>query len=137
MIAKTVTYTDYEGNERTETLYFHLSQTELALMQSSEAGGFDKVLRKMIETQDESKLIPMFRDIILKSYGEKSNDGRRFVKSEELSEEFSQTAAFDQLFMELATNTDEMVKFVNGLLPKDLAARVAKNPEVANLMPLA
>jgi len=116
MIKKTVTYTDYDGVERTETFYFNLSQAELLEMEFSASGGFTKMIEKLIETKDAPRIMSIFKEMLLKSYGEKSADGRRFIKSTELSTEFSQTPAYEKLFVELATNADSATEFVNGLV---------------------
>ena len=130
MIKKTVTYTDYDGVERTETFYFHLSEAELLEMEFSASGGFTKMIEKLIETKDAPRIMGIFKDILLKSYGEKSADGRRFIKSEELSTEFSQTPAYTKLFVELATDADAATEFVNGLVEGN-NARPAEPPVVA------
>lgn len=117
MIKKTVTYTDYDGNERTEDFYFHLNKAELMEMQLSTTGGFENKIRQIIAAQDTPELIKIFKELILKSYGVKSPDGKRFIKSEELSTEFTQTEAYSILFMELAQNADAAAKFVNGVIP--------------------
>lgn len=116
MITKTVTYTDYDGNERTEKFYFHLSEAELLEMEFSASGGFTKMIEKLIETKDAPRIMAIFKDMLLKSYGEKSADGRRFIKSAQLSTEFSQTPAYTKLFVELATDSDAATEFVNGLV---------------------
>ena len=118
MLKKTITYTDYDGVERTEDFFFNLSKAELAEMELSNHGGMEKLLQQIAVTQDRKRLIDLFKDIILRSYGEKSMDGRRFIKSKELSEAFSQTEAYSELFMQLATNSDVASSFINGILPK-------------------
>lgn len=117
MLKKTMTYTDYNGNTRTEDFYFNLSKAELAEMDLSTEGGLDAYINKIIKAQDVSSLISIFKELILKSYGEKSADGRRFIKSKEISDGFSQTEAYSDLFMDLATNTDSATAFVNGITP--------------------
>lgn len=119
MLKKTITYVDYEDNERTEDFYFNLSNAELAEMELSAEGGLEKIIRKIIAEQRVDELVKIFKDLILNSYGEKSLDGRRFVKSKELSTAFSQTEAYSDLFIELATNEEAATAFVNGLMPKD------------------
>lgn len=119
MLPKTITYTDYNGVERTETFYFNLNKAELAEMQVAKVGGLDAMLQKIIETQDIPGIADIFKKIILKSYGEKSADGKRFIKSEELSTAFSQTEAYSELYMELATDADKASQFVNGIIPKE------------------
>lgn len=124
MIAKTISYTDYDDNERTETFYFHLSKAELTEMELSTEGGLEKAIKKIISEQKIEELVKIFKGLILKSYGEKSPDGRRFVKSEELTAEFTQTEAYSVLFMELATDDVAAIEFIEGLMPKGLEASV-------------
>lgn len=117
MLKKTITYEDYDGNKRTEDFYFNLSKAEIMEMEMGVSGGMTQMLNRIIAEQDSEKIIKTFKEIILKAYGEKSPDGKRFIKSEELSTAFSQTEAFSQLFMELATDADAAAKFVNGIIP--------------------
>lgn len=117
MLKKTITYTDYDGNKRTEDFYFNLSKAEVAEMEMSAEGGLTKTLEKIVAEQDGKRIIEMFKDLILKAYGEKSLDGKRFIKSKELSEAFSQTEAYSELFMELAMNAEASAAFVNGIIP--------------------
>lgn len=117
MLKKTITYTDYNGNTRTEDFYFNLTKAEIMEMQLSTNGGLDVMIKKIIDSQDAPSIIKIFKELILKAYGEKSDDGKRFVKSKEISEGFAQTEAYSQLFMELATDTDAASKFVNGIVP--------------------
>ena len=120
MLKKTIKFNDYNGVEREETYYFNLSKAEIMEMEMSTTGGFTEMLEKIIEAQDVPSIIKIFKNIILKAYGEKSPDGKRFIKSEELSTAFSQTEAYSVLFMELATNAEEAAKFVNGIVPSDI-----------------
>jgi hypothetical protein len=120
MYTKTITFTDYDGNERTETFYFNLSKAELTEMELSINGGLKNMLQKIIETKDQSKLVSSFKELIIKSYGEKSADGRRFIKNQELVDNFVQTEAYSDLFMTLATNAEEAIAFVTGIVPKDM-----------------
>lgn len=117
MIKKTITYVDYNGVERTEDFYFNLTKAEITEMEMSTTGGMSEMVKRIIAAQDTPTLIKIFKDLILKSYGEKDIDGRRFIKSEELSTAFSQTEAYSQLFMELATNAEAAADFVNGIIP--------------------
>lgn len=129
MIKKTITYTDYDGETRTEDFYFNLSKPELMEMDFSASGGMEKMIKKIIDTQDAQKIIEVFKDIILRSYGEKSADGKRFIKVRDghrLAEEFAQTEAYSELFMELATNDKAASDFINGVIPQSLALEVAK-----------
>ncbi len=117
MLKKTIVYKDFDGNERKEDFYFNLSKAEVLEMELGVTGGMTQMINKIIEAQDNKEIVETFKNIILKSYGEKSPDGRRFVKSEELSTAFSQTEAYSKLFMELATDADAAAKFVNGIIP--------------------
>ena len=127
MLKKTITYTDYNGTERKEDFYFNLSKAEVMEMEMSTSGGLAQMINKIIETQDSPAIIKIFKDLILRAYGEKSPDGKRFVKSEDLKNEFAQTEAYSQLFMELATDADSASKFVNGIIPSDVSAEIAKS----------
>lgn len=122
MLKKTITYTDYFGVERTEECRFNLTESELTMMQLSQNGGMQAYLEKIIQAQDAPAIMDNFRKIIHKSYGVVSEDGRRFVKSDELSTEFEQTEAYNKLFMELCTDADAAAKFVNGILPPKIMA---------------
>ena len=126
MLKKKVTYTDYNGVERTEDFYFNLSKAEIAEMELSTAGGFAEMIQKVIAAQDGPTIIKIFKDLVLKAYGEKSPDGKRFVKSEEITTAFTQTEAYSQIFMELATDAKAASEFVNGIIPNDMAEGVAK-----------
>lgn len=117
MLKKTINYTDYDGNQRTEDFYFNLSKAEVAEMEMSTEGGLTKALEKIVAAQDGKRIIETFKELILKSYGEKSPDGKRFIKSQELREAFAQTEAFSDLFMELATDAEAAAAFVNGIIP--------------------
>ncbi len=119
MLKKTITYTDYNGTERTEDFYFNLSKAEAMEMEMGTSGGLTETIKKIVAAQDSPSIIKIFKDFILKAYGEKSLDGKRFIKSKEISEAFSQTEAYSQLFMELATNADAAAEFVNGIVPQD------------------
>lgn len=118
MLKKTFTYKDFDGNERTEDFYFDLSQAELMEMELGMTGGMVQKLNKIIAAQDGDKIIKTFKEIILAAYGEKSADGRRFEKSDEISKAFSHTVPYSMLFMELATNDDMASAFVEGIVPK-------------------
>lgn len=118
MLKKTITYIDFNGVERTEDFYFNLSKAEIMEMELGTTGGLSELIKKIVSAQDAPAIIKVFKDLILKAYGEKSADGKRFVKSDELAIAFSQTEAYSQLFMELATDADAAAKFVNGIVPK-------------------
>ena len=119
MLKKTITYTDYNGVERTEDHYFNLSKAESMEMEMSTSGGLSEMIRKIVAAQDTPAIIKIFKEIILKAYGQKSPDGRQFIKSPELSKAFSETEAYSQLFMELATDANAAAKFVNGIVPNE------------------
>ena len=120
MIKKTVTYVDYNGVERTEDFYFNLTKAEVAEMEMSVEGGFSKMLEEIVASKDNVKIVSLFKQMVLKAYGEKSADGRRFIKSKEISEAFSQTEAYSEIFMELALNEEAAAAFVNGIMPANL-----------------
>ena len=120
MLKKTVTYTDYNGVERTEDFYFNLSKAEVTEMELSVDGGLAQMLENIVNSKDSKEIVRMFKELVLKAYGEKSPDGRRFIKNKELSDAFSQTEAYSEIFMELALNEQAAADFVNGILPKSL-----------------
>ena len=117
MLKKTITYIDYNGTERKEDFYFNLSKAEIMEMEMGTTGGMVEMINKIVAAQDAPAIIDVFKKMILTAYGEKSADGKRFIKSKEISEAFSQTEAYSQLFMELATDADAASKFVNGIVP--------------------
>lgn len=117
MLKKTIKYTDFDGNERNEDFYFNLTKAEVAEMEMTTEGGLSKMLEKIVATQDLKRIIEIFKDLILRSYGEKSPDGKRFIKSQELRDAFSQTEAYSELFMELATSSESSSAFINGIVP--------------------
>lgn len=117
MIKETITYTDYNGVERTEDFYFNLTKAEVTEMQLQTEGGLSEMIERIVKAQDVPQIVGIFKTIILKAYGVKSADGRRFIKNDQLRDEFSQTEAYSQLFMALATDADKAADFVNGVLP--------------------
>lgn len=120
MYKKTITYTDYNDVERTEEFYFNLSKAELTEMELSINGGFVHMIETIVAAKDNPTLISVFKDLVLKSYGQKSPDGKRFIKSAALSEEFAQTEAYSDLFVELASNDEAAIAFVNGIMPSNV-----------------
>lgn len=124
MITKTIKYTDYNGVEREEKFLFNLSKAELMEMEMGTTGGLAETIQKIVETKDAPQIIKIFKDLVLKSYGEKSADGKRFIKVNDagvpLSLAFSQTEAYSQLFMELAMDDKAAAEFVNGIVPKNM-----------------
>ena len=125
MIKKTITFTDYNGTERTEDFYFNLTKAEVMEMEMSVKGGLAEMIKRIIAAQDQPAIIKIFRDLITRAYGVKSPDGRKFMKSQELTDDFVQTEAFSELYMELATNADAAAAFVNGIVPADMAKQAA------------
>ena len=117
MIKKTVTYTDFNGLQRTEDFRFNLSKAELLEMEAGAEGGMTTLYNKIIAAQDQTQLVQQFKRILLLSYGELSADGRHFEKSPELSKAFSETPVYDELFVLLATDTEAAIEFCNGILP--------------------
>lgn len=117
MLKKTIKYVDFDGNERTEDFYFNLTKAEVTEMELSTEGGLAKTLEKIVAEKDSKRIVETFKDLILKAYGEKSLDGKRFVKNQEVRDSFAQTEAYSELFMELATNADAAASFVNGIIP--------------------
>lgn len=124
MLKKTVTYEDFNGESNTEELYFNLTKTELTNLQLSKEGGFDTYIQRIVDAKDTPELAKAFREIILMSYGVKSHDGKRFVKIDpyghKLADEFSQSAAFDALYMELITDDKAAAAFINGVVPQNI-----------------
>lgn len=121
MLKKTMTYSDYNGVERTEDFYFNLTKAEIMEMEMGTTGGLAEMIQRIVAAKDSAAIIKVFKDLILKAYGEKSADGKRFVKSEEISSAFAQTEAYSMLFMELATDDKAAAEFVNGIVPAGMA----------------
>lgn len=118
MLKKTITYTDYDGLERTEEFRFNLTKAELVDMELTTAGTFSETMKRIIAEKDIIRIAKLFKELLLKSYGVKSDDGKRFVKSKELSEAFSQTEAYSDLYIELLSNPEEAAKFFAEVAPK-------------------
>lgn len=126
MIKKNVEYTDFNGEKRTETLYFNLTEAELMDMELSEDGGLSERLTKIIENDDKAGLLRFLKEFILNSYGEKSEDGRRFVKNDTIRSEFAQTEAFSKLLMDMLMDEKAAADFVNGIVPASLKEYASK-----------
>ena len=120
MLKKLIKYTDYNGVERQENFYFNLNKTELLEMETEVTGGMRQLIENMMEKQDIPKIMNSFKTILLKAYGEKSPDGRRFIKSDELSTAFTQTEAYNVLYMELLSDSKKAAAFINALIPEDM-----------------
>lgn len=125
MLKKTVTYKNYDGVEVTESFYFNLTKSELTLWEASEDGGVSARLQQMVDKKDGKSIMSTFYDVLMKAYGEKSADGRRFIKSPELSKAFSETVAFDVIFSEMMADPEKALDFVQKVLPSDLQGNVA------------
>lgn len=133
MLKKTITYTDYNGNKRTEDYLFNLNQAEILEMELSTNGGMTQMIDRIIAAQDSPAIMQVFKDLLLKAYGEKSPDGKRFIKSQELSTAFSQTEAYSKLFVELAASPEAAAEFINGLVP-DAPRGVQRMPVPASIV---
>ena len=118
MYKKTITYEDFNGNTRTEDFYFNLTRSELIKLEVGRDGGLDTYLQKIVDAKDAPEIMDAFENIILSSYGVKSDDGRTFKKSKEISADFANTNAYDKLYTELCTDSDAAAAFVNGIMPK-------------------
>ena len=120
MLKKMITYTDFNGQTRTEPFYFNLTNAEVAEMGVGLVGGgsLDEYIERLSSEQDPRKIIAIFKDLIQRSYGKKSDDGRRFMKSEEILKEFTETEAYSVLFMELANDANAAAAFFDGIIPE-------------------
>lgn len=126
MIKKVIKYTDYNDVEREETFWFNLSKSELSRMALMQDGDMAEKIREMVKAKDTKAIMQIFEDIISKSYGIKSDDGKRFMKSEEISRSFVESPAYDELYFELIQDGEKMAAFISALLPKDLAEEAKK-----------
>jgi hypothetical protein len=131
MLKKTITYTDFNGDEVSEDFFFHLSKAELVELELSYKGGLQEAIKRIVAAEDGKAIIAEFKKIILGSYGQRSDDGRRFIKNQTLRDEFESTEAYSTLFMELVTDADKAAEFVRGVIPKDLVEETAKVVAVA------
>lgn len=128
MLIKSITYNDYDGNERTEEYCFNLSESELTRMELKTDGGMKSLLEKIVAAKDREKLVNLFEQVIDKSFGVKYGDGKYFRKSQEDLEMFKSTEAYNKLYMELITDTQAAVDFVNAIIPK--VAPKVNNPDI-------
>ena len=143
MIKITKTYNDFDGNERTETAYFNMTKTEFAKMamdlspeMRETAGNMDTIdqeaaATKVLEIMGEKGVFAFIEDLLCKAYGERSEDGRRFIKNDKLSEEFSQTILFDEIFMDLMSDDQKASDFINSLIPADMSKDTKALPKSA------
>ena len=126
MIKKTVTYTDYNGEQRTETFYFHYTEAEILDMEMSEEGSFVDRIQRIIDAKDKTALMKLIKKFVIDAYGVKSEDGKRFMKNDELKTAFLECPAYSDIFMEMVTNDEVAADFVNGVIPSTMKDRVAK-----------
>lgn len=130
MYKKTINYTDFNGVDRKEDFYFNFMKAELVEMNMSTGGGMKAFIERITNTQDQMELIKLFKELVLKAYGIKSDDGKRFIKNQEIRDAFEQTNAYNELFMMLATNDKEAAKFINNVMPADLVAEAQKSGQL-------
>lgn len=135
MIKKTITFDDFNGDSRTESFYFNLTKAEIMEMEMGTQGGLTEMIQRIIETRNMPEIMKVFKELIIKSHGEKSADGRQFVKNKEITDAFVQTEAYSEIFMELATDSDKASEFVNGIIPKNLEKDLDK-AQKGNLKPV-
>ena len=126
MLKRDITYENFDGEQTTDTFYFNLTKSEIIELEVGYEGGLQAALQRIIRTNDSKSLISEFKKIVLSAYGVRSDDGKRFIKNDQLREEFSQTAAYDALFMDLATNDDAAATFIKGVVPKDFQKEMEK-----------
>lgn len=132
MFRKPIPYTDYDGNKREDVFWFNLSKAELTEMNLRAGGSMEPMLNKILETRDTNKMVDIIKDLIHKSYGEKSADGKRFVKNDELADAFFQTEAYSELFIELLSDTDKLQEFLFGVVPADVRDALADKVTAAS-----
>lgn len=119
MRKETITYTDYNGLEKTEDFYFHFTEAELMELELTTHGGLVETMQQMVKSKDVPSIVSSVKNILLKAYGVKSPDGRRFIKSPELSTEFSQTPAYSILWMQIVQDDKKAAEFFTEVIPKD------------------
>ena len=119
MLKKTITYTDYNGHQRTEDFYFNLNKAELVELELSASGGLTVMMDRIIAAEDNPTLFKIFKDLVLKAYGIKSDDGRKFIKNQEVRDDFAQTEAYSVLVMELVSDAEKAAEFFNAIIPQD------------------
>ena len=133
MLKRDITYEDFDGNQATDTFYFNLTKTEIINFQVKYEEGLVGFLQKVIRTENQKELVALVQDFVLTAYGIRSDDGKRFIKNPQVREEFTQTLAYDALFVELATDEDAFDKFMKGVIPKDMALEIEKVQGAASL----
>lgn len=137
MFKHVIKYTDYNGMERNETFYFNLSKAELMEMELSTQAGVEEMIRMMIATNDNAKIVSLFKELILKSYGIKSEDGKRFIKTQELRDQFEQSEAYSEFFIAMLQNENGLqTKFINGVINGSNVPAMSEEDAVAKLKEL-
>ena len=126
MLKKTINYTDFNGEKRTEDFYFNLTKAQLMELELGKSGGLTAYIEKITNAQSGPEILALFKELILIAYGEKDPEGKRFIKNDALREAFSQTEAYSELFMELVSDDEAAAKFINGIVPADISAETAK-----------
>lgn len=132
MLKKTITFENLDGKMLTEDFYFHLTKAEAAEMELGKKGGLTEYLKKIVAEEDGEKLVAIFKDLLTKTVGRRSVDGRRFIKSQEIIDDFVQTDAYSELFVELATNAGQAAAFMNGIMPASMQDAVKKTSQTEN-----
>lgn len=126
MLKKSITYRNFNDEEVTEDFYFNISKAELVEMEMSVTGGLKEHLEKIVAAEDGKQIIAEMKGIILKAYGKKSEDGKSFIKNQQLRDEFESSEAYSEFFMEIVTDATKAAEFINGIVPKDLQDQVAQ-----------
>jgi len=133
MLKKTIKFIDFNGEEVSEDFYFNLNKAEIAELELSHKGGFSGYLQQIIDSEDGSEIIATFKKILLMAVGQKSEDGRRFVKSDEITDDFLHSEAYSELFMELVTDGEKAAEFIQAIVPSDMAQKVAEGTKLTSI----
>ncbi len=131
MYVKEIEYTDFNGVKRKEKFYFNLTKAEILDMELGKTGGLTEYIQKILSAQDTPEIMALFKKLLLMSYGVKSDDGRRFIKNDQVREDFEQTQAYSDLYMLLALDDNEASKFVNSIVPEDMKVSDAQKAQFA------
>lgn len=137
MLRKEVKYKDFDGNDRKDVLWFHLNEVEITEMDLETSGGLVKYMESIIDTNDVNQLITIFKDLLIRSYGERSMDGKHFYKDDKIRNEFVSSAAYPVLYMEMVSDADKAAEFINGIVPSNIREQMAKienTPEGAAML---
>lgn len=126
MLKKTIKYTDFDDNEITEDFYFNLTEAELVEMETQTGGGLKAKIERIMNTRDVSEIMKIFKDIIIKSYGVRSDDRKRFIKNQEVTDAFVQSNAYSELYIELVSNVNSAIEFITGIMPKKVSSQIDK-----------